>query len=151
MSYFAVISGKNATLVEVTAGRLVPISEAQSYLVNLEQGIAAADGSPSFFWDDNKTGTSHELISDVDKCLFEERSVETSALAHLIQSCESHNVAARVWWASNEPDAFSRVVETNSAVEALALLQQQAGKGAGIGFVLHPNYSLKRTADVGTV
>src|ERR1700694_2820788 len=146
MSYFIVISGKLATSVEVASGQLLPLSDAQSYVANLGPKIAALDGSPSFFWADGKTGTSHELVSAVEEDLFEKSPLEASALAQLIKSCESHQASARVWWATNDLDAFAKVAETRSASEALALLHNQVGKGPTIGFAMHPNYSLKRTA-----
>src|SRR5260221_10383740 len=123
MSYFVVISGENAASVGATEGHLVPISEAQSYVANLAPKIAAIDGSPSFFWDDNETGTSHELVCAAERGLFEEHPLEASALGHLLKSCESHNVAARIWWADNRPDAFLQVPKISSTAEALALLQ----------------------------
>ena len=147
MSYFIVISGKNVALVNATAGRLLPIIEAQPYVANLAQEIQALDGSPSFFWDDSETGTSHELVCAAENGLFEDQPLESSALGQLIKSCELHNVTARVWWPTNEPNSFDHVARTSCAAEAFALIHAQAGKGAGIGFVLHPNYSSKPTAD----
>jgi len=139
MSYFIVISGKSSESVQTAEGRLVPISQAQPYVALLASRIAAMDGNPSFFWDDGKTGTSDELVCAAEDEALEGRPIEASGLGRAIKSCEQHHVSARIWWATNEPDAFMKVSVLSSSAEALAMLQQQSGKGAGIGFVMQPH------------
>ena len=139
MSYFVVISGQMSALVDVPDGRLVPITHAQPYVARLAAEIAAADGSPSLFWDDGTTGTSDDLVCAAQEEACEGRSIEASALGRLIESCEQHRVSARVWRANNAPDAFMGVPVVDSSTEAFAILQRQSGKGSGIGFVLQPN------------
>ena len=152
MSYFIVISGKNAHLVNSIAGQLLPISQGQSYVANLEAMISIADGSPSLFWDDGESGTSHGLVRAAQDCLFNETPIKMSALACLINNANRQGVTVRVWWASNEPDACMHVPETECAAEAISLFQNQSAKVMGVGFVMHPNnYKQAQPAAVGTV
>ena len=97
MSYFIVISGQMSASVDVPDGRLVPVKHAQPYVARLAAEIAAADGSPSLFWDDGTTGTSDDLVCAAEEEACEGRPIKASALGRLIESCEQHRVSARVW------------------------------------------------------
>ena len=141
MSYFVVISGQGATAVKVAAGRLIPVSEAQSYVEGLASSIAELDGSPSLFWDDCESGTSHDLVCAAEEDVHYERSVEASALGRLVRDCEHHGVSVRVWWAENDQRDFQRVPEVTSAAEAMSLIRAQMHRGGGqnIGFAMRRN------------
>jgi hypothetical protein len=147
MSYFIVISGIRAKSMGLQAGRLIPLSEAQPYVSGLSEKIMALDGGPSFFWDDDETGTSSELVWEAENSVLENLSLEASALGKLLADCEANHVTARIWWAGNDSDSYLKVPAVLSSVEALELVSAQAGMGPGIGFVLHSNYSSKPTAD----
>jgi hypothetical protein len=149
MSYFAVLSGNGAASVDVAAGTLVPIEAAQSYLASLALEIAEQDGTPSYFWDDNETGTSHEIICAAEDAL-REGAFDQSALSQLIHACEQGGFSLRVWWAANDRDAFLQVPQTRTAAETYSLLQPLSnGPHTNVCFALRPNYSVKWTAAVG--
>ena len=135
MSYFITISGERSAAVEVAVGSLVRISDAQPYFARLEPHIKEADGSPSQFWDDDETGTSHDLVCAAELDYFEGRPLDASALGRAIAICESQRLAIRVWYARDEADEWD-VPIVGSAKEAFTLLSQQAGRGGGVGFVL---------------
>jgi len=145
MSYFAVISGKNAKSVSVREGHLVPLSESQPYIANLTDALAERDGTPALLWDDGETGTSNDVICAAEEDLWEERGLESSALWQLLVNCDRSAVSVRVWWANNDPNAFQRVDIATSASEVLALiLRQMDGSSGGprnICFVMHPSSS----------
>ena len=145
MSYFVVVSGESADLVAPNGGRLVPMSDAQPYVSNLSAKIAAADGGPSYFWEDNETGTSSELVWAAENSILDDGSAEASALGRLLASCEAHGVTARVWWANDDSEAYLGVPNVLSATNALEVLRNQVGRGPGVGFVMHPNFSSKPT------
>ena len=148
MSYFAVLSGNGAASVDVAAGTLVPIEAAQSYLASLAAKIAEHDGAPSFFWDDNETGTSHEIICDAEDAL-REGAFDQSALSQLIYACEQRGLSLRVWWAASDRDAFLQVPQTNTAAETYSVLRPLSDQArTNICFALRPNYSVKWTAAV---
>lgn len=140
MSYFIVISGAHASDVDVISGRLVSTQETQSYVARLAPQIEAVDGNPSFFWDDDETGTSDVLVSDFEVELLEKgRSVEGTVLGRVIKNCELLRVTIRIWWAGNDPQVFSQVPEVKTAAAAFALIQVRAGGYAGASFVLRPS------------
>lgn len=138
MSYFIILSGANVRAIDVPIGRLIPTSEAQAYVARLAPQINALDGDPAMLWDDGETGTSDEIVCAVESDVLEGLSLDALPLISVIKNCESHHVSVRVWWANNDPLAFSQVPEVVSAAEALTLFKKNAGNGSSMGVVLHP-------------
>lgn len=138
MSYFIVLSGRNASKVHVAIGKLVPIVEAQSYLANLASEIEAADGGPCFFWDDEASGTSEELLISLEESILNSSRHKEHPLFKTLRECERLAVSVRFWTATNDLRAFSHVPQLLNAEEAIAMLHSELMVNPTLGFALHP-------------
>ena len=136
MSYFVVISGPNSVSLEVAAGCLVPIAQAQSYIASLGADLARVDGSPSFLWDDGSTGTSDHLVCAAEDAMSEGHPIEPTAFGQAILNCEALGVSLRVWWANNSLDAYIRVPSVVNSTEAFAIMRENSGNGPAISFAM---------------
>jgi hypothetical protein len=139
MSYFAVISGATAASLEISDGRLVPITKALPYVAALASKIEALDGGPSFLWEDDETGTSDENICAFEGAALDGKPLDESPLYRILNSCQSGGATIRVWRANEDLESYRLVPEVWTADEAFSLLQAQAlGSPARVGFALHP-------------
>jgi hypothetical protein len=141
MSYFVVLSGANASNLSVAMGRLVPIAEAQTYLVRLQSSIQAVDGGPCFFWDDGETGTSEELFTSLEESLLDATQHKEHAIFKALRDCETLALNVRLWTATDDLQAFSHVPILQSAEEAIALLRAELMINPRLGFTLHPEHA----------
>lgn len=139
MSYFIVISGKNASALSVDEGCLTPINRAQLYICRLASDISSLDGSPAYLWEDGESGTSSKIVYNLENHVLEEKSLDASAFGKVVLACESLGLNLRLWWANNSPDAFTDVACIKTMAEASSLISRQACSCDVIGLLFNPN------------
>jgi hypothetical protein len=142
MSYFVVISGEGCCALPIARGIIVPIETAQDYVSSLAGLLTAIDGQPLFFWDDGKTGTSHEIVCEAESeaqmmlCGFE--ILQACAFSKVLTDSDRLGCRIRVWWANNDPEAFLRVPCAEGALDAAQISNRQVQNGNNIEFVMRP-------------
>ena len=112
--------------------QLVPASQAQSYIKELQSALGTADGQPVFLVDDGATGTSHTLIVEAAGKFHEFGSLEGTKLLELIRRLVDSGNSFRIWWADNAPDAYLRVVDCSTMDEILAAIREQLSRSGDI-------------------
>ncbi|MBP5971883.1 hypothetical protein HW132_03820 [Brasilonema sp. CT11] len=139
MSYFIIISGKSVSALSVDEGFLTPIKRAQSYISSLASDISSLDGSPAYLWEDGKSGTSTEIVYNLENHVREEKSLNASVFGKVISDCESLRLSLRLWWANNNPHAFTDVACVKTMAEVYSIISQQACNCDVITLLFKPN------------
>jgi hypothetical protein len=138
MSYFIVISGPRVSSLVVETGKLVPLSQEQAYVARLESKLAHLDGQPSMLWDDGETTTSEEIVEAARMANIRGRPVETSDLARAVIQCARSGLTFRLWYAANDPDAFTTGMPVSGASEAMTMLAESGQQRVIEPFVMRP-------------
>lgn len=133
MSYFVVVAGLPRQ-IQVSTGRLLELDEAQYYIRSLKSWFEETDGA-ALYWDDCDTGTSTELLVEVEDAVRAGTRLEDTSLGWMVESCGKSGATLRIWWAGEE-GAHMQVLETGSVVETLSLVQSQLAEGDDISFVM---------------
>jgi len=104
-------------------GKLVPASQAQTYIAQLEAALTKLDGSPVYLIDDGETGTSDDLVMETKEAICEKRPTDNLAFIVLLNRCFAQKWSFRVWLAGNQTNAHVRnvslVADVASTVAAL--------------------------------
>ena len=123
MSYFMTVSGAIKAADVPPPGKLVPASQAQTYIARLEPSLSKLDGAPVYLIDDGETGTSDDLVMDAKEAIWEQRPLEHLPFIVLLERCLKNGWPFRVWLADNHPEAHTlnvaRISDTKSAIAAL--------------------------------
>lgn len=137
--YFVVLSGEDAGSVCSQIGQLVPIFNAPAYPAAIADQVAASDGGPSYFWDDQQTGSSQLVVCAAQQSLLIYDSLETTAFGRVIAECERRSLVMRLWWRSRVHDSFDTLPLTCTAAETLGVLKNQCTKSPlDLGYLMRP-------------
>ena len=125
MSYFMTIAGTPSVNVDVVNGvHFVPVSDTQSYLLNIAADIQGVDGGPLFLVDDG-SGTSQDFVVEAENRLRYRETLEGTIMLALIGYCVKNGNSFRIWYA-DEADAYKSVVTCSSLAEICSIMMNQA-------------------------
>lgn len=131
MSYFMTISGDiHAEILPPL--ELLPISSGQKYIADLEAELSVADGTPLWFVNDGRTGTSHDFVSDAQDHYNEHGTIEGTVLLSLMKTCVAADCVFRIWWASNDPSCYRKLTEFTSLQELCSGIGRMLSDGLDI-------------------
>lgn len=124
MSQFITTSGSYVDLASNGPFRLVPISEASSYLARLAPEIEGLDGAPVYFVDDGATGTSDDVFDAAEDQMIERGSFDGTPLDEVITTLHEIGNTIRIWW-GGENNAHLDVVDFGSLSDLKQALVKQ--------------------------
>ena len=129
MSYFMTTCGPESLAISLEAASLIPISDTQDYLRNLQARLQADDGGFSYLVEDRETGTSTEFIVQFDHALDQPGGdLDRQPLVQIVRTLLSRAQIIRIWWANSNPFA------------AFELPTVQVSPASDIGSVLAAHY-----------
>lgn len=122
MSYFVTISGTVTEADVLVPARLIPASKAQRYIANLEAELKRLDGAPVYLVEDGDTGTSEDLVMEVNEALWEGRPASGLPLVVMLERCFVNKRNFRFWLANSSASSHVHVhpvPDINSVLEAI--------------------------------
>jgi hypothetical protein len=131
MSYFMTVAGDTSSLRldGINGLRLVPMNEAQKYILALSAEIQETDGSPLFLVDDGESGTSHNIVVDAENNLHENGTLDGTTLLKLMEQFTQSGNYFRIWYASNTPSSHNSGEICTSLWVLIDRLKEQAAEG----------------------
>jgi hypothetical protein len=119
MSYFMTTAGPWIDLSDLWPLELVPAENAQYYIKDMQAFLFQEDGEPVYLVHDGETGTSHNIINAASTCFAFNYTLVGSSLLELFERfCHSGHVF-RIWYASNEQNVHTQVLQCNSLEEVI--------------------------------
>ena len=133
------IAGTQSVNVDVVNGvYFVPVSDTQSYLLNIAEDIQGVDGGPLFLVDDG-SGTSQDFVVEAENRLRYGETLDGTIMLALIGYCVKNGNSFRIWYATNEADAYKSVVTCSSLAEISGIMMNQATQEGIIRIRFSPN------------
>ena len=126
MSYFITSAGTQIKLPPNASFKLTPLKDAQKYLQKLAPTLTIIDGSPLFFVDDLKTGTSHDIVCDAQIALNQGGKFSETLLHSILKMLLESGHIIRIWYADDTADAHLRLDEYQSLAAAESCFAKQA-------------------------
>ncbi len=132
MSYFMTIAGRRPNLDDFAPTELVPVAAAQPYIRALERTLVALDGAPVLLVHDGASGTSHAVVAAAEEAIHEHESLIGTVLWALMQRLATDGATFRIWWASQDPQAYAAVTMCSSLADVGNHMSQQVRRGQPI-------------------
>ncbi len=126
------ISGTPPKSLGLEPIEFVPADNAQQYIRNIVDALSKTDGDPLFLAHDGKTGTSHNFIVDAVNSFNLNGSLKGTRLLMLIEACVVSCNVFRIWWASDETNAYQKIIECSSLSQIISVLKRQIQEGKDI-------------------
>lgn len=120
------ISGPQVDLSRFKNLELLPISEAQDYVSNLEPELSDMDGVPLFFIHDGQSGTSDDFISEAVNIACSGEDIEGTEFQKLMKLLSDTHHTIRIWYAGNDPTSYKHVQDCFSYKETILRFQKMA-------------------------
>lgn len=114
MSQFITTSGKYVELVGSGQIKLVPASAAQTYISKLAEDIQMLDGGDVYLLDDSCTGTSEDVFNIADDQMIDKGHFDNTLLDIVLAQLYRAGHTIRIWWADNDPLAYTKVIDCGS-------------------------------------
>jgi hypothetical protein len=110
-----VTKGKKPDFSGIDKVEAIPIEQAQLYLSQLATDLAE-DGNTSnlYFVSDGETGTSHNLVAEIELQIRMTGSFASTRLDKVIDACIKAENIFRIWWA-NSPLAHLEVEQCDTS------------------------------------
>jgi hypothetical protein len=124
MSYFMVTAGPSIDMRGLEPLELIPITEAQDYVRNLESQLSKLDGTPLFMVHDGCSWCSDDLVYAAVGHEDSHSAITFATFSELISRLVAAGHTFRIWWADNTPDACLRVDNCTSPTELFQRIQQ---------------------------
>lgn len=111
MSYFMITAGPWIDLSDLSPLELISPERTQYYIRDLHTFLSREDGEPLYPVDDGETGTSHNFIIDACDSFFINSTLTGTTLLELCRRLCHQNHVFRIWWASNDENAHTKVMQ----------------------------------------